>query len=146
MRQPFRSFGVRPGATLALALTTFALPGAARAQVVQHDFEGGTTQGWFPRGTAVLAVTGEAAATGLNSLKVTGRTAAWNGPSLDVMPMIQKDRVYQFRVSVRLTAGQATTQDTLRMTIERRVVGGDLRPVRLRRGQREQRSDRARAG
>ena len=112
-----------PGATLALALTMFAAPAAARAQSVHHDFEDGTAQGWVPRGSAVLTVTPEAAATGVNSLKVTGRTANWNGPSLDVMPTIQRDRVYQLRVSVRLTAGQLTTQDTLRMTIERRVVG-----------------------
>jgi hypothetical protein len=37
--------------------------------------------------------------------------------------VLQKDLLYQFRVSVRLTAGQATLQDTLRMTIQRRVTG-----------------------
>ena len=108
---------------LLLALVTFALPAAVRAQVLHHDFEDGTLQGWVPRGSAVLAVTSEAAATGLRSLKTTGRTAPWNGPGLNVMPQIQRDLVYQVRVSVRLTAGQAATQDTLRMTIERRVAG-----------------------
>lgn len=90
---------------------------------MHHDFEDGTLQGWVPRGSAVLAVTNEAAATGLNSLKTTGRTAPWNGPGLNVMPTVQKDLLYQIRVSVRLTAGQAALQDTLRMTIERRVAG-----------------------
>jgi endo-1,4-beta-xylanase len=113
----------QPLSPLVLAMVTFALPVAARAQVVHHDFEDGTTQGWFRRGTETLAVTNEAAATGLNSLKTTGRTASWNGPGLDVRPTLQKDLLYQIRVSVRLTAGQATLQDTLRMTIQRRVVG-----------------------
>ena len=123
MRQALSFRDTRAGAVLLLALVTLALPGAARAQVVQHDFEGGTTQGWFPRGTAVLAVTNEAAATGLSSLKTTGRTAAWNGPTLNVMPVLQKNLLYQIRVSVRLTAGQSTLQDTLKMTIQRRVAG-----------------------
>lgn len=118
MRQPLSLLGTRAGAALLLVLVTFGLPVAARAQVVHHDFEDGTLQGWVPRGSAVLAVTNEAAATGLNSLKTTGRTAPWNGPGLNVMPQVQKDLVYQIRVSVRLTAGQATLQDTLRMTIE----------------------------
>jgi endo-1,4-beta-xylanase len=113
----------RAGTALLLALALFALPVAGRAQVVQHDFEDGTTQGWFPRGTAVLTVTNEAAASGVNSLKTTGRTASWNGPTLNVMPVLQKDLLYQIRVSVRLTAAQATLQDTLRMTIQRRVAG-----------------------
>ena len=123
MRQPLSLLGTRAGTALLLALVTFALPVAARAQVVHHDFEDGTTEGWVRRGTAILAVTNEAAATGLNSLKTTGRTAPWNGPGLDVMPTVQKDLLYQIRVSVRLTAGQAALQDTLRMTIERRVAG-----------------------
>jgi endo-1,4-beta-xylanase len=122
MRQPLSLLGTRAGTAL-LAVVTLVLPAAARAQVVHHDFEDGTTQGWFRRGTAILAVTNEAAASGLNSLKTTGRTAPWNGPGLDVMPTVQRDLLYQIRVSVRLTAGQATLQDTLRMTIERRVAG-----------------------
>jgi len=44
-------------------------PRAAAAQtVVQDDFEDGTTQGWVPRGTAVLTNTTEAANTGSRSL------------------------------------------------------------------------------
>jgi endo-1,4-beta-xylanase len=123
MRQPLSSPGARAATALLLAVVSLALPVAAQAQVAHHDFEDGTLQGWVPRGTAILAVSNEAAATGLHSLKTTGRTAPWNGPGLNVMPMVQKDVVYQIRVSVRLTAGQATLQDTLRMTIERRVAG-----------------------
>ena len=105
MRQPLSLPGTRARTALLLAMAAFALPIAARAQVVHHDFENGTTQGWFGRGTAILAVTNEAAATGLNSLETTGRTAPWNGPGLDVMPVVQKDLLYQIRVSVRLIAG-----------------------------------------
>jgi endo-1,4-beta-xylanase len=68
----------RAGTALLFALVTFAVPVVAPAQVLHHDFEDGTTQGWARRGTAILAVTNKAAAIGLHSLKTTGRTAPWN--------------------------------------------------------------------
>src|SRR5437773_10925457 len=80
MRQPLSLLGTRAETALLLAMAAFAVPVAARAQVVHHDLEDGTTQRWFGRGTAILAVTHEAAATGLHRLKRMGRTAPWPGP------------------------------------------------------------------
>jgi endo-1,4-beta-xylanase len=97
-------------------------PASAQA-VVQNDFEDGTLQGWIPRGgTVVLTNTTEAAATGARSLKTTGRTAGFNGPSLNVLSTLSRGTVYQITASVRLVAGQAA--DSLKITVQRTPVGG----------------------
>ena len=94
----------------------------AAQTVVQNDFEDGTTQGWVPRGTAVLTNTTEAANTGTHSLKTTGRTAGFNGPSLDVLGKLSAGTVYQVTAAVRLVAGEAPTQ--LIVTVQRTPTGG----------------------
>ena len=123
MRHALSFRDTRAGAALLLALVTLALPGAARAQVVQHDFEGGTTQGWFPRGTAVLAVTNEAAATGLSSLKTTGRTAAWvqmnvNGGGV-TQTMDEANRLIFDRTATGAAFGTRPRSGHPEMTIQR---------------------------
>src|SRR6185503_5930195 len=90
--------------------------------VVQNDFEDGTTQGWGPRGSAVPAASAEAAHTGTRSLKTTGRTAAWNGPSRNLLATLQKGAVYEIGGYVRLPAG--TAADQLIMTVQRTPAGG----------------------
>src|SRR5262245_59128472 len=70
---------------------------------IQNDFEDGTKQGWIPRGgTVVLTNTTDQAFAGTHSLLTTGRTAAFNGPSLDVTSQMLKGATYQLGVSVRL--------------------------------------------
>src|SRR5215475_3286402 len=108
--------------TLALAIYFLSPLGrrAAIAQtgaVVQNDFEDGTLQGWIPRGqTVVLTNTTEAAFTGARSLKTTGRTAGFNGPSLNVSSLLTKGATYQVTASVRLVAGTPPT--TIRVTMQ----------------------------
>lgn len=97
----------------AVAQTTF---------VVQNDFEDGTLQGWIPRGTAVITNTTEAAHGGMHSLKTTGRTASFNGPSLDLASTLSKTTVYQITGWVRLAPGEEP--DTLKITMQRTPVGG----------------------
>src|SRR4029453_13409377 len=94
----------------------------AAQTVVQHTWEDGTLQGWVPRGTAVLTNTTEVARTGTHSLKTTGRTANFNGPSLDILPVLSPGTVYQFTASVRLVSGEPATQ--LIMTVQRTPSGG----------------------
>lgn len=109
----------------ALVSTAVALcsPHSVAAQtVVQNDFEDGTTQGWIPRGTAVLTNSTEAANTGTHSLKTTGRTAGYNGPSLDVLGKLSAGTVYQVTAAVRLISGEAPTQ--LIVTVQRTPTGG----------------------
>ncbi len=97
--------------------------GAQSTTIVQHDFEDGTTQGWIPRGGGVvLTNTTEAAATGTHSLKTTGRTQGFHGPSLNILNTLVKGATYQVTVAVRLVAGQAPT--TIRVTVQRTPTGG----------------------
>ncbi len=95
---------------------------AQSSSVVQHDFEDGTTQGWVSRGGVTLASVTEAAHQGARSLKTTGRTAAWNGPSLNVLGLLQKGVTYEITGYVRLVSGQPAS--TLKFTVERAPVGG----------------------
>src|SRR5829696_2456037 len=120
---PLRERALMLAAALACSLVLLC-PAAASAQaVVQHDFEDGTLQGWTPRGgTVVLTNTTEAAASGARSLKTTGRTAGFNGPSLNLLGTLSRGTVYKVTASVRLAAGQAA--DAPKITVQRTPVGG----------------------
>src|SRR4029450_3880848 len=101
----------------------------AQAPLVSHDFEDGTTQGWIPRGgTVVLENTTEAANGGRHSLKTPGGEGTFNGPSLDVFSVLQRDVVYLVRASVRLVAAEPQTR--LKITVQRPPTGGSGRVAR----------------
>jgi endo-1,4-beta-xylanase len=112
-----------PLSTAAACLLLLGGVALASAQtIVRNDFEDGTTQGWIPRGAAVLTNTIEVAQSGAHSLKTTGRTAGFNGPSLDVLPTLTKGATYQITASVRLVSGTPATQ--LKITVQRTPTGG----------------------
>lgn len=91
--------------------------------LVQSDFEDGTTQGWGPRGSGVtLAAVTEASHGGTRSLKTTGRTADWHGPSLDLSSRFQPGATYAVEGYVRLVAGQPAS--TLKITVQRETASG----------------------
>src|SRR5947209_14141993 len=82
--------------------------GTAVAQTVsENDFEDGSPQGWIPRGTALLTNTTEAAHGGSHSLKTTGRTAGFHGPSLNLLNTLQKGNVYEITAVSRIMRGRA---------------------------------------
>jgi endo-1,4-beta-xylanase len=118
--------------TISTRIVTICLAGVfalwhandARAQtVVQHDWEDGTTQGWIPRGgSVVLTNTTEAANTGTRSLKTTGRTAGFHGPSLSVLPLLSPGTIYQVTAAVRLVSGDPATQVII--TVQRTLTDG----------------------
>lgn len=93
----------------------------AFAQVISHTFEDGTTQGWITRGPVTLTASTEAAHSGSASLKTTGRTSSWNGPSLDLRSRVAVGATYQVSGWVRLVSGSAPTD--LRFTLERTTAG-----------------------
>jgi endo-1,4-beta-xylanase len=106
-----------------IGLLQLGAPTPAAAQtVVQDTWEDGTTEGWVPRGSAVLTNTTEAANTGTHSLKTTGRTAGFNGPSLNLLSVLSPGTVYQVTASVRLVSGEPATQ--LILTVQRTPTGG----------------------
>jgi len=133
-----RSYAVRAcilafGMACALALY-FLSPLGRRAviaqtgAVVQNDFEDGTLQGWIPRGPVTppvtLTNTDEVPAHGgTRSLKTTGRTAGFHGPSRNAFGLLTKGATYQVTAWVRLVAGEMPTQ--IRVTMQRTVSGSN---------------------
>jgi endo-1,4-beta-xylanase len=90
---------------------------------IQDDFEDGSLQGWIPRGgSVVLSNVTDQANTGTHSLLTTGRTAGFNGPSLNVTSQLVKGATYQVKVSARLVAGTPAT--TMNMTMQRTPTSG----------------------
>ncbi|HEV2779989.1 MAG TPA: endo-1,4-beta-xylanase [Actinophytocola sp.] len=125
MRTPTR---VWIACTALLGLVLPAVPAAPSALaddpvvVAGYDFEDGSTQGWFGRGSAVVAATADAANTGGFGLRTTGRTASWNGPSVELAPVLLTGATYAITVHTRLIAGTAAA--TLQLTVQRQPVGG----------------------
>jgi O-glycosyl hydrolase len=106
----------------ALGLLAGSLSGApALAQevpqvVFSSDFEDGSTQGWFGRGTASLAASDAQAAAGTYSLLTTGRSANWHGPAYDVLELLLPRAVYRFDAQVRMLSGDPAS--TVQMTMQ----------------------------
>lgn len=95
---------------------------AAGEERVIKDFEDGTTQGWYPRGgNEVLTVNAAAAHAGSYGLQVTGRTQGWNGPQLDVTPIMQQGKTYTLSAWVKLPAG--TPSSSVSIVIQRKTDG-----------------------
>ncbi|HEU0173437.1 MAG TPA: endo-1,4-beta-xylanase [Blastocatellia bacterium] len=117
------------GLTLALAICFLSPLGrrTAHAQtgtVVLNDFEDGSLQGWIPRGPVTLTNTAEVPAHGgTRSLKTTGRTAGFHGPSLNTFGLLTKGATYQVTAWVRLVAGESPTQ--ISVTMQRTVSGSN---------------------
>ena len=78
-----------------------------------------------------LTNTTEQAFAGTRSLKTTGRTAGFNGPSLNLTGQLAKGATYQIGVSVRLVAGEAPT--TIRVTMQRTSAAARRRSTPSRR-------------
>ncbi|MDQ8204140.1 endo-1,4-beta-xylanase [Pelagicoccus sp. SDUM812003] len=74
---------------------------------LMSDFELGGTDGWFPRGGSVsTTVVSTDSYDGDYSLEVTGRTATWNGASIDTMCKMHKGDKYLISLWVKLLPGQ----------------------------------------
>ena len=109
-----------------LCFSAFLNTTLAAQTIVQTDFEDGTVQGWIPRGPVTLANTEEVPAHGgTHSLKTTGRTQGFHGPSLNVFGVVTKGATYQVTAWVRLVAGEVPTQ--IRVTVQRTVSGSNSR-------------------
>ncbi|MEU4423010.1 endo-1,4-beta-xylanase [Actinoplanes sp. NPDC024001] len=108
-----------PLAAVTLAPTANAAEDPAPITVVTSDFEDGTVQGWTGRSAETLAVSTAVAHSGTGSLEVTGRTASWQGPSLDVLGVFEKGTAYTISAWVRMASGS----DNARLSVERRTGG-----------------------
>jgi endo-1,4-beta-xylanase len=94
---------------------------AAPAVVLSSDFEDGTTQGWFGRGTAAVAASTATAHGGTHSLLTTGRTATWNGPGHDMTGILLTGATYTISIQVQMAAGTAATP--IHLTVQRTPNG-----------------------
>lgn len=90
--------------------------------LLSHSFEDGT-QGWTARGGVKVDVTADQAYQGKQSLQTTGRTEAWNGPSLSLSDVVHKNEVVEISGYVKLVNGSAPAD--LKFTVERRDGNGD---------------------
>jgi len=106
---------------LGLTSVIFILSAVAAAQnafVLANDFEKGT-QKWEARGAVSIESSKDEAASGTKSLKVTKRSAFWNGAQLNVTNLISSGKTYQFTISVKLAKKEQP--DEIKMTMQ----GGD---------------------
>lgn len=93
---------------------------SAHAQV-SATWEDGTLQGWAPLGGLTLTNTTAAAHSGARSLLASGRTATFNGPSLNLTTKLVPGATYQITAWARLATGTPATQVKLSM---QRTQGG----------------------
>ena len=85
------------------------------------DFESGTTQGWAGRGSAQVANSTDDAHGGMRSLLVTGRTASWNGPTLDITGKMCNGSQYAVIFWVKMAPGMPQT--TIRVSLQLTLAG-----------------------
>ncbi|MGP3910125.1 endo-1,4-beta-xylanase [Nonomuraea sp. 10N515B] len=99
----------------------FSPQGDPTREPISTDFEDGTAQDWSPRAAATLESSTAAAHGGAHSLAVTGRSATWDGPAMNVLGRMGKGDKYALSVWVRL--GPDTAAGRLGLSIERRTGG-----------------------
>jgi len=89
---------------------------------IQSDFETGTTQGWDPRGSGVaVSATTTDAHGGSYSLLTTGRSASWQGASINAAGKMCNGSRYIVDLWTRLAPGESPAQ--LRVSIQRTFGG-----------------------
>jgi len=83
-----------------------------------YNFDGGTVEGWKPRGDGVaVAVSQEQQKSGQNSLKTTGRSLDWNGPTVSVVDKMTKNAKYEVTAFVKLTEAPSASR-TIKLSAE----------------------------
>lgn len=111
------------GGLIASLIVISQLPASAQEQVVfTSDFEDGTTEGWFGRGSATVTVSDAQANTGDASLLVADRADTWQGPGRDMRDVLLPGATYQIEAFVRLADAAS---GTVHMTVQRTPTGGD---------------------
>ncbi len=109
-----------------LLLMMFALSISILAQgdvIVSNDFEKGTDK-WEARGDRVsIGNSKDQFVSGTKSMKVSGRSAFWQGAQLNIIKLLSPGKIYKFTASVKL--GKNDKPDNLKMTIQRGSGGGE---------------------
>ncbi|MFG3339614.1 endo-1,4-beta-xylanase [Glycomyces sp. NPDC048151] len=115
-RKRLRAIAAGTGALVLPAALAFGGPAVAQEPAVVYaaDFADGTVGDWAPRGPVTLSVADGA-------LLTTGRTADWNGPSLDLTGLIVPGGVYEISLDVRFDA--ASAGEVVSTTVQREAAG-----------------------
>ncbi|PYG86857.1 endo-1,4-beta-xylanase [Ruminiclostridium sufflavum DSM 19573] len=93
---------------------------SAAIKSYEYNFDDGTAQGWSPRGSGVnVSISAEAAVSAPNSIKVSGRSANWNGASLNTLGKLEKDTLYTLTANVKSING-ATTPSAIILTMQQK--------------------------
>ena len=92
-----------------------------------YNFESGTTQSWRARGGVKLEVVDEEAYAGSYSLKTTGRTQTWEGPSINLLNLLEKDTEYTVCAYLKVVEIPEELEEplTLAITMEELAAGAD---------------------
>lgn len=83
-----------------IAVTFTPFTGVSAANLITDDFESSTTD-WVPRGTETVELSQEQAYTGTSSLKISNRTATWNGPMVDKSSILSLGESYTLGVYIK---------------------------------------------
>src|SRR5690349_3415386 len=89
-----------------------ATPTPGSNLLTNGDIEAGTT-GWSVFGSGILTSNTNVVHNGTHSLLLTGRTAAWNGPSQTVTSRLTNGKSYTTGVWVRIQSSTASAKVTL---------------------------------
>jgi hypothetical protein len=104
-----------PGSPTATRTLTNTSPPSTNF-LTNADMEAGTA-GWSSFGAGTLTADSALFHSGLLSLKITGRTAAWNGIGQNVAPSnFTSGQTYSVQVWVRSESGTPTAKATLKLT------------------------------
>jgi lysophospholipase L1-like esterase len=90
-------------------------PAGSSNLVTNGNIESGTS-GWSTFGSGTLSADTSVVHGGSDSLLLTGRTAAWNGPSQDLTSKVTNGKSYTTTVWMRTQGGTSTGRATLAVT------------------------------
>jgi len=122
----------------AIAIHFFGLDGGSQPTptpapggnlLTNANIESGTT-GWTVFGSGTLAANTSAPHGGTRSLLITGRTAAWNGPSQNLASKLTNGKSYTTNVWVRTQSGAPSAKVTLALTVNGSTSFISLAPAR----------------
>ncbi|RAK07180.1 endo-1,4-beta-xylanase [Halanaerobium saccharolyticum] len=105
-----QSFGILIIIIISISIFSSA---ATAVKIYEFDFESGSGN-WAPRGDGVeLEVVEREAASGSQSLFVSGRKQNWHGPSLDLQSFVEANEEYLFSLKVKLAEGSEPAEITI---------------------------------
>ncbi len=103
--------------SLLIFISTTLIISAQNSPIVENNFEKGVEK-WEARGERVsIGSSKDQALSGTKSLKISSRSANWQGSQLNITKILSGGKAYNFTVSVKLAKGEKP--DDIKMSIQR---------------------------